>query len=359
MGQVLHGSARTTEAVRRAIQRSGASVRAGRPLRDQPDDPAEVAKAGERQRCPDGAEGHSFHRLTAQEEAMMVAFRCHMLLPLDDCLYVLQPTIPHLTRSSLHRCLQRHGISRLPVLEGEGAEKKRFKAYPIGSFHIDIAEVRIKEGKLHLYVGIDRTAKFALAQLHEMAGRPTAVAFLEALIEAVPYNLHTVLTDNGMQFDDLPHNRAGPTARWRVHRFDQICCEHGIEHRLTKANHPWINGQVTSATGVAVSACFSANAISSSVYLNFFTACSSLSMGHNSGNSPSNWWRTREDVRQKGAPAYAIGRSRGGPTTTRGSTGSASWSPSPSHPASAETRRSRPTSSRCCPASQCQRPAAL
>ena len=31
------------------------------------------------------------------------------LLPLNDCLYALQATIPHLTRSSMHRCLQRHG----------------------------------------------------------------------------------------------------------------------------------------------------------------------------------------------------------------------------------------------------------
>jgi hypothetical protein len=52
--------------------------------------------------------------LTIEEEAIVIAFRRHTLLPLDDCLYALQPTIPHLSRSSLHRCLQRHGISRLP-----------------------------------------------------------------------------------------------------------------------------------------------------------------------------------------------------------------------------------------------------
>ena len=40
-------------------------------------------------------------------------------MPLDDCLYALQPTIPHLTRSGLHRCLQRHGISRLPETDRE------------------------------------------------------------------------------------------------------------------------------------------------------------------------------------------------------------------------------------------------
>ncbi len=70
------------------------------------------------------------------------------------------------------------------------------------------------------------------------------MAFLEALIDAVPYDLHTILTDNGIQFADLPKNRDGWTARMRVHRFDQICREHGIEHRLTKPNHPWTNGQV-------------------------------------------------------------------------------------------------------------------
>ncbi len=44
---------------------------------------------------------------TEAEEAMIVAFRRHTLLPLDDCLYALQPTIPHLTGSVPHRCLQR------------------------------------------------------------------------------------------------------------------------------------------------------------------------------------------------------------------------------------------------------------
>jgi transposase InsO family protein len=48
----------------------------------------------------------------------------------------------------------------------------------------------------------------------------------------------------GIQFADLPKNRDGWTARYRVHRFDQICRANSIEHRLTKPNHPWTNGQV-------------------------------------------------------------------------------------------------------------------
>jgi transposase InsO family protein len=68
--------------------------------------------------------------------------------------------------------------------------------------------------------------------------------FLDHLIAAVPYQIHTVLTDNAIQFADRPKNRAGPTARWRGHPFDRACQQHGVEHRLTKPNHPWTNGQV-------------------------------------------------------------------------------------------------------------------
>jgi len=182
--------------------------------------------------------------LSTEDEAIIVAFRRHTMLPLDDCLYALQPTIPHLTRSSLHRCLQRHGISRLPDVEGDKPTKKRFKNYPIGFFHIDIAEVQTAEGKLYLYVGIDRTSKFAVAQLVDKANTATARAFLEALVAAVPSRIEIVLTDNGIQFADLPRNRSGPTAMWRGHPFDRACQLHGIEHRLTKPRHPWTNGQV-------------------------------------------------------------------------------------------------------------------
>jgi transposase InsO family protein len=155
-----------------------------------------------------------------------------------------EATIPHLTRSSLHRCLQRHGISRLPDVEGDKPAKKKFKTYPIGFFHIDIAEVRTEEGKLYLFVAIDRTSKFAFARLEDAATVHSASTFLNALIQAVPYKIRTVLTDNGVPFCDQPARRNGPTARLRMHMFDKTCREHEIEHRLTKPNHPWTNGQV-------------------------------------------------------------------------------------------------------------------
>jgi len=54
--------------------------------------------------------------------------------------------------------------------------------------------------KLYLFVAIDRTSKFAYAELHDRANRHTATTFLKALLEAVPYKVHTILTDNGIQF---------------------------------------------------------------------------------------------------------------------------------------------------------------
>jgi transposase len=143
MGQVLHGSARTTEAVRRAIQHSQESLRAL--AKRYGINQKTVAKWKKRSAVadlPTGPKKAHSTVLSLEEEAIIVAFRRHTLLPLDDCLYALQPTVPHLTRSSLHRCLQRHGISRLPDVEGDKQPKKKFKSSPIGYFHIDIAEVQ-------------------------------------------------------------------------------------------------------------------------------------------------------------------------------------------------------------------------
>lgn len=240
MGQVLHGNATTTEAVRRAIQNSQESLRAlsARYGINQ----KTVAKWKKRASVTDLPTGPRRSRstvLSIEDEAAIVAFRRHTLLPLDDCLYALQPTIPHLTRSSLHRCLQRHSISRLPEVGGDKPVKKKFKSYPIGYFHVDIAEVQTAQGKLYLFVAIDRTSKFAFTELHAKAGKMIAAQFLRNLIKAVPYTLHTVLTDNGIQFTNRACDRyAGD------HIFGRVCTEHGIEHRLTKIKHPWTNGQV-------------------------------------------------------------------------------------------------------------------
>lgn len=254
MGQVLHGSATTTAAVRRAVQNSQASLRtlASR-FGINPKTVAKWRKRSSTEDLPTGPKVAKSTSLSVEDEAIVVAFRRHTLLPLDDCLYALQPTLPHLTRSSLHRCLQRHGISRLPEVQGEKPDKRKFKSYPLGYFHIDIAEVHTGQGRLYLLVAIDRTSKFAFIELHEKATRRVAANFLRALIRAVPYKIHIVLTDNGTHFTS-PGNSRSAAADIRLsmdrgelflaHAFEYACAENYVDHRLTKPRHPWTNGQV-------------------------------------------------------------------------------------------------------------------
>jgi transposase InsO family protein len=254
MGQVHHGSATTTAAIRRAIQHSQESLRAlARRYGVNQKTVAKWRKRTSHADLPTGPREPRSTVLSIEEEAVVVAFRRHTLLPLDDCLYALQPTIPHLTRSSLHRCLQRHGISRLPDTDGNKPQRSRFKRYPIGFFHIDIAEVRTEQGKLHLFVAIDRTSKFAFVELHEKATRRVAGDFLRHLVAAVPYKINTVLTDNGTHFTDptgdgwTPEDIRAMRAEkvpFRCHSFEAACADLDIEHRLTKPRHPWTNGQV-------------------------------------------------------------------------------------------------------------------
>ena len=153
----------------------------------------------------------------------------------------------------MHRCLQRHGISQLPSVQGDVFAKRKFKAYPIGYVHIDIAEVRTAQGKLYLLVAIDRMSKFAFVELHEKIPRSTAADFLRRLVAAIPYKIHTVLTDNGTRFTTPGNTRsAAPDIKAAIdagepfwaHAFEHACARCDIDHRLTKPKHPWTNGQV-------------------------------------------------------------------------------------------------------------------
>jgi hypothetical protein len=124
MGQVLHGSARTTEAARRATGLRRESVRAL--ARRRGINPKTVAKWRKRTSAADRPAGPKDPRsalLAIEEEVVAVAFRRHTLLPLDDRLYALQASITLPIRSSPHHCSQRRGVGRLPGIEGDKPHK--------------------------------------------------------------------------------------------------------------------------------------------------------------------------------------------------------------------------------------------
>jgi hypothetical protein len=161
MAGSLHGSARTTPRVRAELQASKetTSTLAQRYGLSR----TTVSKWRTRKTTDDAPMGPSAPHstvLTLTEEAMVVEFRRRTLLPLDDVLGCLRDSVPKLTRSSLHRCLERHGISRLPENPDQASKRGKFAATAIGYVHIDISELRLAQGKLNMFLAIDRVSKF-------------------------------------------------------------------------------------------------------------------------------------------------------------------------------------------------------
>ena len=247
MAGSLHGSARTTPRVRAELQAS--QEKSGTLARRYGLSRTTVNKWRARTTTHDAPMGPTSPHstvLTPAEEAMVVEFRRRTLLPLDDVLGCLRDSIPNLTRSSLHRCLERHGISRLPENPDKASKRGTFADVAIGYVHVDISELRLADGKLNMFLAVDRVSKFTYVEFRSDVGKANGADFLRGVVAAFPYVIHTVLTDNGMAFADLPKNRGRYpeiVAIFGGHIFDRVCKEHGIEHKLTKPYHPWTNGQ--------------------------------------------------------------------------------------------------------------------
>ena len=118
-------------------------------------------------------------------------------------------------------------------------QKKKVKHHPIGYLHSDFAEVPTEEGKQHLFSALDRTSKRAFAELHPQATQAIAVEFLRRVLPQIPYKVHKLFSDNGIQFRNLPHH-----VHVGRHPVGQLRDEWSIEQRFTKPAHLWTNGQV-------------------------------------------------------------------------------------------------------------------
>src|SRR3712207_9275645 len=129
MAAGLHGSARTTPRVRAELRRAQETTRSLAARHGL--NPKTVAKRRQRTTTVDQRMGPARPRstvLTEAEEAIVVEFRRRTLLPLDDALGCLREAIPKLSRGALHRCLVRHGISRLPPDDEKASKRKDRKS---------------------------------------------------------------------------------------------------------------------------------------------------------------------------------------------------------------------------------------
>jgi len=133
MARVVHGSTRATPGLRAEFQASNERSRA---LAARGGLNAKtVRKWRKRTTTADALIGPKKPKstvLTPAEEAIVVAFRQKTLLPLDDVLGLIARRDPSPRSRRLHRCLQRHGISRLPIEETK-EQRKRFKTQTVSA----------------------------------------------------------------------------------------------------------------------------------------------------------------------------------------------------------------------------------
>ena len=256
MGQLLHGSTRTTQAVRRALQSSQESLRAlaARYGINQ----KTVRKWRRREQVEDRKTGQGIHgppcsRPSRKPSSQRSAgIRCCRSMTVFTRFRPPSPRSLALRFTAACCAMVSAACPRCRATSPRAASSTAIRS----AFHMYIAEVRTAEGKLHLFVAIDRTSKFAFVQLLERADMTAVSGFLEALTEAVPYRIHTVLTDNrgsrklalwvatASSSPICPKTGSGRRPGSGATLFDRVCWSHGIEHRLTKPNHPWTHGQV-------------------------------------------------------------------------------------------------------------------
>lgn len=186
--------------------------------------------------------------MTDWEEGLCVELRRALALPLDDIVEAMRRCLnPALSRSAIHRCLKRHGLSarrrpeKAPVLAFETDS-------PAGFIHIDVKYLPpLARKRSYAYVAIDRATRFVYLEVLPDRRGQTAAGFLERFLARFALPVHTILTDNGSEFTDrFAVDKPGkpkdkPTGD---HLFDVVCRRHRIAHRLTRPFRPQTNGMV-------------------------------------------------------------------------------------------------------------------
>ena len=209
----LHANATTTPKTRAYIQRSTASVAE---LAEE----LGVSETTIRRWKPRATltdRPHVARRLaislTATEERLVVELRTSLGLPLDDIVEVMRRCLnPKLSRSAIHRCLKRHGVSARP--KPARRQVGTFETASVGFIHVDLKHPTRLDGQPgFVFVAIDRATRFVHIESIARRDAATVAACLERFIAAFPHRVHTILTDNGSEFTD----RFG-SARWRINR---------------------------------------------------------------------------------------------------------------------------------------------
>lgn len=244
----LHANATTTPRTRAYIQASIASVAA---LAEE----LGVSETTIRRWRPRNTVTDRSHRpktlassLSEIEERLVCELRTELALSLDDIVEVMQRCAnPALSRSAIHRALQRNGISRRPA--GARERPGRFETdRPLGFVHLDVKHLsRLQRKPAYAFVAIDRASRYVYLEILPDRKAATARDFLARFLDDFPHPVHTILTDNGSEWtdrfsDDKKGKLKGEPSG--THLVDKLCTGRAIAHKLTRPYRPQTNGMV-------------------------------------------------------------------------------------------------------------------
>lgn len=186
------------KSVRRAIQTSEDSVRTTA-LRYGVS-PTTVQKWRQRQSVDDLPPGRR-PRMAAidnpGDELMLAWFRYAAILPLDDCLHVISHVHPQLSRSSLHRCFQRYGVSNTHSFSQlKAGDRVRIgRDNQAGHFRLNFFGLSTESGPYSYALAIEQQTKFALGRVMLNCDDRNLRDFVDDFCFSAPFAIQSVELD--------------------------------------------------------------------------------------------------------------------------------------------------------------------
>jgi transposase InsO family protein len=144
-----------------------------------------------------------------------------------------------LGHGTVQRALERMGRNRLPVPPRRPVQRYE-KTRPGELLHLDYKYLPALGNRQEFeYAAVDDFSREAVARIAGERSTVAATAFLEHVLDQLPYRVEAVMTDNDLLF----------TMRYAFHanrltRFQQALRSAGIEHRLIRPHSPASNGKV-------------------------------------------------------------------------------------------------------------------
>ena len=139
-------------------------------------------------------------------------------------------------RSSVHRILGAHGMSRLPANQKHRPHHKRWQRYekpqPGHRLQLDVKFLERIPGtkkRLFQFTAIDDCTRIRVLKVYDACNQTTAIRFIDEVLRRLPFRVLVVQTDNGAEFQSRFH--------WHLAGLD-------IRHVYIRPRTPHLNGKV-------------------------------------------------------------------------------------------------------------------